>query len=162
MDYCIQKGFPFLGGGWVGVGKGENRHFSLATRSVSCARFAHSLPKSSKRKNKKKKVWKKNWAQGCDFRFNSTRPRATSIVICSKFGIWRAFRKCLGSSVTERRCLIIDSKGENLKRLVVREINIVLSGAIPECERGRCQPNVVEIIALVTEARGRLTLLIVL
>ena len=29
-------------------------------------------------------------------------------------------------------------------------------------ERGRCQPNVVEIIALVTEARGRLTLLIIL
>lgn len=49
-----------------------------------------------------------------------------------------------------------------MKRLVVREINIVLSGAIPECERGRCQPNVVEIIALVTEARGRLTLLIIL
>ena len=49
-----------------------------------------------------------------------------------------------------------------MKRLVVREINIVLSGAIPECERGRRQPNVVEIIALVTVARGRLTLLIVL
>ena len=48
-----------------------------------------------------------------------------------------------------------------MKRLVVREINIVLSGAIPECEHGRCQP-VVEIIALVTEARGRLTLLIIL
>lgn len=46
--------------------------------------------------------------------------------------------------------------------MVVREINIVLSGAIPECERGRFQPNVVEIIALVTEARGRLTLLIIL
>ena len=126
----------------------------------------------------KKKAWKENLAQGCDcktewdlgtrlgcdfrFRFSSTRPRATSIVICSKFGIWRAFRKCLGSSVTERRCLIIDSKGENWKRLVVREINLVLSGAIPECEHGRCQPNVVEIIALVTEAIGRLTLLIIL
>ena len=47
-----------------------------------------------------------------------------------------------------------------MKRLVVREINIVLSGAISKCERGRCQPNVVEIIALVTEARGRLPLLI--
>ena len=55
---------------------------------------------------------------------------------------------------------VIDSKEENLKRLVVREINIVSSVAIPECERGRFQPNVVEIIALVTEARGRLMLLI--
>lgn len=87
VNLYIQKGFPFLwgGGGWVG--KGESRHFSRATRSVSCARFAHTLAKIIEKKNKKKKVWWENLAEGCDFRFNSTRPRATSIVICSKFGI---------------------------------------------------------------------------
>ena len=55
----------------MGVGEGENRHFSRATRSVSCARFAHTLAKIIEKKNKKKKVWKDNLAQGCDFCFNS-------------------------------------------------------------------------------------------
>lgn len=38
---------------------------------------------------------------------------------CSKFGIWRGFRKCLGTSVTERRCWLLIRR-ENLNRSMVR------------------------------------------
>lgn len=70
MDLSIQHDsnkFSFFGGGGGGgggVGKGENRHFSRATRSVSCARFAHTLAKIIKKKKRRRRPGRKIWPTG--------------------------------------------------------------------------------------------------
>ena len=107
VDYCIQKGFPFWGGGGGGgVGKGENRHFSRATRSVSCARFAHTLAKIIEKKKQEEEGLKQKLGPRLRFplQFNSSQGHLD----CHLFQIWNMTRLSKMSRVLGNRTTLFD------------------------------------------------------
>ena len=99
------KRFSFLGGG-VGVGKGENRHFSRATRSVSCARFAHTLAKIIEKKKQEEEGLEEKLGPRLRFplQFNSSQGHLD----CHLFQIWNMTRLSKMSRVLGNRTTLFD------------------------------------------------------
>ena len=98
------KRFSFFLGG--GVGKGENRHFSRATRSVSCARFAHTLAKIIEKKKQEEEGLEEKLGPRLRFplQFNSSQGHLD----CHLFQIWNMTRLSKMSRVLGNRTTLFD------------------------------------------------------